>query len=156
MLQQYSMCGSYVHPIWCSMSDSLGSSLRYPLSCCKHYANMVAHNDETLRQIQELSEEYDIRRKETLDTFAYWKIHQRTTGSAEYLRQLMIITEETREQLEILVGHPIPLGMGRRVQSLLRAFAEALGGYRAPSRSRSRSGSRWQHPVEHSYELEPP
>ena len=32
MLQQYSMCGSYVHPIWCSMSDSLGSSLRYPLA----------------------------------------------------------------------------------------------------------------------------
>ena len=114
------------------------------------------HNDETLRQIQELSEEYDIRRKETLDTFAYWKIHQRTTGSAEYLRQLMIITEETREQLQILVGYPIPLVMGSRVPSLLRAFAEALGGYRAPSRSRSRSGSRWQHPVEHSHELEPP
>ena len=69
---------------------------------------MVAHNDETLRQIQELSEEYDIRRKETLDTFAYWNLHQRTTGSAEYLRQLMIITEETREQLQILVGNPFP------------------------------------------------
>ena len=111
------------------------------------------HNDETLRQIQELSEEYDIRRKETLDTFAYWKGHQGC--SAEYHRQLMIITEETREQLQILVGYPIPL-VGSRVPSLLRAFAEALRGYRAPSRSRSRSGSRWQHPVEHSYELEPP
>ena len=111
------------------------------------------HNDETLRQIQELSEEYDIRRKETLDTFAYWKGHQ---GPAEYHRQLMIITGETREQLQILVGYPIPLVMGRRVLSLLRAFAEALRGYRAPSRSRSRSGSRWQHPIEHNYELEPP
>ena len=150
MLQQYSMCGSYVHPIWCSMSDSLGSSLRYPLSCCKHYANMVAHNDETLRQIQELSEEYDIRRKEALDTFAYWKRHQGC--SAEYLRQLMIITEETREQLQSLVGSRIP----KIEEGVPRAFAEALRGYRAPSRSRSRSGSRWQHPVEHSYELEPP
>ena len=33
-------CVALMKFLWCSMNDSLGSSLRYPLSpCCKHYAN---------------------------------------------------------------------------------------------------------------------
>ena len=116
-------------------------------------ARRTGYNDTTLRQIQELSEEYYIRVVEALDTWMNWQ--GRVGGSAEYDRRIKIISEETREQLQILVGYPIP-SVGSRVPSLLRAFAEALRGYRAPSRSRSRSGSRWQHPVEHNYELEPP
>ena len=106
-----------------------------------------------MTQIQELSEEYGIRRVEALDTVVHWK--RQAGGSAEYRRQLKIITEETREQLQILVGYRIPkIEEGKGIPSLARAFAEALEGCRAPSRSRSRSRSRWQHPGVHKYALE--
>ena len=134
------------------MNDSLGSSLRYPLSpCCKHYANSTengVYNDTTLRQIQELSEEYYIRVVEALDTWMNWQ--GRVGGSAEYDRRIKIISEETREQLQSLVGSRIP----KIEDGLLWAFAEALKGYRAPSRSQSRSRSRWPHPTAHNNEFE--
>ena len=46
-------CVALMCLLWCSMNDSLGSSLRYPLSpCCKHYANSTEngvqwHDPET-------------------------------------------------------------------------------------------------------------
>ena len=83
-----------------------------------------------------------------LDTWSNWK-NGRAGDHAEYLRQLEIIHGETREQLQILVGSRIP----RNEYCLTSAFAEALKGYRPPSRSRSREG-RWRHPIENNSELE--
>ena len=111
-------------------------------------ARRTGYNDTTLRQIQELREEYSIRVVEALDTWMNWQ--GRVGGSAEYDRRIKIISEETREQLQSLVGSRIP----KIEDGLLWAFAEALKGYRAPSRSRSRSRSRWQHPIVHNNELE--
>ena len=111
-------------------------------------ARRTGHNDTTLRQIQELSEEYYIRVVEALDTWMNWQ--GRVGGSAEYDRRIKIISEETREQLQSLVGSRIP----KIEEGVPRAFAEALKGYRAPSRSRFRSRSRWQHPIVHNNELE--
>ena len=60
-------------------------------------ARRTGYNDTTLRQIQELSEEYYIRVVEALDTWMNWQ--GRVGGSAEYDRRIKIISEETREQL---------------------------------------------------------
>ena len=111
-------------------------------------ARRTGYNDTTLRQIQELSEEYYIRVVEALDTWMNWQ--GRAGGSTEYRRRIQIISEDIREQLQSLVGSRIP----KIEDGLLWAFAEALKGYRAPSRSRSRSRSRWQHPIVHNNELE--
>ena len=119
-------------------------------------ARRTGYNDTTLRQIQELREEYSIRVVEVLDTWKNWQ--GRAGGSAEYRRRIEIISEEIREQLQSLVGSRIQKiedGLvGSSIPSLLCAFAEALKGYRAPSRSRSRSRSRWRHPILHNHELE--
>ena len=116
----------------------------------------TGYNDTTLRQIQELREEYSIRVVDVLDTWKNWQ--GRAGGSAEYRRRIEIISEEIREQLQSLVGSRIPkiedALVGSSIPSLLDAFAEALKGYRAPSRSRSRSRSRWRHPILYNHELE--
>ena len=119
-------------------------------------ARRTGYNDTTLRQIQELREEYSIRVVEALDTWKNWQ--GRAGGSAELRRQYEFISDEIREQLQSLVGYHIPkieVGLvGSSLPRLLDDFAEALKGYRAPSRSRSRSRSRWQHPIVRNYELE--
>ena len=121
-------------------------------------ARRTKYNDTTLRQISELREEFGIRVVEALDTWKNWQ--GRAGGSAELRRHYEFICDEIREQLQSLVGYHIPkieVGLvGSSLPRLLDDFAEALRGYRTPSRSRSRSGSRWQHPAKHSYELEPP
>ena len=66
----------------------------------------TGYNDTTLRQIQELREEYSIRVVDVLDTWKNWQ--GRAGGSAEYRRRIEIISEEIREQLQSLVGSRIP------------------------------------------------
>ena len=84
-------------------------------------------------------------------TEVIWKNRGGLRGP-EYARQIAEINKDINEQLQVLVGSgvdPDPLRFG-----LTHAFANILKGYRAPSRSRSRSPSRWQHPLENGEDLE--
>ena len=113
-------------------------------------ARRTGYNDTTLRQIQELKEEYTTRVINALNTWNMWKGREEYGHrEAEYGRQLRIIYAEIREQLQILVGPRIP----KIENGLTGAFDAALKGYRPPSRSRSREG-RWRHPIENNSELE--
>ena len=79
-----------------------------------------------------------------------WK--KRPIPNPDQERQVKEIYKDIRERLEKLVGDdsdPDPLSGG-----LDRAFDNTLTGYRAPSRSRSRSPSRWQHPLQNGEDLE--
>ena len=105
---------------------------------------------KTQSLIHELREEYDERWWDVTHTEGIWK--KREIPNPEQGRQLAEIYKDIRERLEKLVGFdidPDPLS-----GSLDGAFANTLTGYRAPSRSRSRSPSRWQHPRDHKKDLE--
>jgi hypothetical protein len=140
------------------MSDSLGSSVRYPVSLvsgsfCYNTAMMpvgIGLTRETQSLIHELRMEYVDRVRDVKHTEEIWK--KRTIPNDELTRQINEINKDIRERLEKLVGFdidPDPLSGG-----LGCAFANTLKGYRAPSRSRSRSPSRWQHPHNHKKDLE--
>ena len=100
--------------------------------------------------VHELSEEWSRRVMDSVATEVIWKNRGGLRGP-EYARQIAEIHKDIREQLQVLVGFgvdPDPLRLG-----LTHAFANILKGYRAPSRSRSRSPSRWQHPWERGQDL---
>ena len=140
------------------MSDSLGSSVRYIQSrssqapCC-HTAMLpvgIDYTRKTQSLIHELRREYVDRAAEVNNTEVHWK--KRTIPNDEQMRQMIEMQKDIRERLEKLVGYdidPDPASGG-----LGCAFANSLKGYRAPSRSRSREPSRWQHPHDHKKDLE--
>ena len=100
--------------------------------------------------VHELREECSRRTMDLVATEVIWKNRGGLRGP-EYARQIAEINKDIREQLQVLVGSgvdPDPLRGG-----LTHAFANILKGYRAPSRSRSRSPSRWQHPLERGQDL---
>ena len=140
------------------MSDSLGSSVRYPVSLvsgsfCYNTAMMpvgIGYTRKTQSLIHELRMEYVDRVRDAKHTEEIWK--KRTIPNDELTRQINEINKDIRARLEKLVGFdidPDPLSGG-----LGCAFANSLKGYRAPSRSRSRSPSRWQHPHNHKKDFE--
>ena len=154
---QSSVCGSYGILRRFAMTDSLVARVsdiqsRSPQAPCCHTAMPVefGYARKTQSLIHELREEYDERWWDVTHTEGIWK--KREIPNPEQGRQLAEIYKDIRERLETLVGFdidPDPLSGG-----LDRAFDNTLTGYRAPSRSRSRSPSRWQHPTKNGEDLE--
>ena len=111
--------------------------------------NVFGYTCKTQSLIHELRDEYNERWWDVTHTEGNWK--KRTIPNPEQQRQLAELYKDIRERLETLVGCdicPDPVSGGLDV-----AFDNALTGYRAPSRSRSRSPSRWQHPLERGQDL---
>ena len=93
---------------------------------------------ETLRQNPDLREQIRELRDNWNGDVRRWALNRTCElGSAEQWRQIEPINNEVGDKLDNLLGFHIPR------KDLNFAFQDAL---RAPSRSRSRSCFRWQHP----------